>query len=191
MRKSLICLLSVLFLFTGTALGGGFKYKIQVAHEGCNVTPSQAYEMAQRDQNHTFLVDTRTRAEYQLIGHPVGAYNIPFKFWNGKLGEKKYGMTDNSDFGKDLLTRFNPATDKLIFMCRSGKRSCFACITAIKAGWAPKNVCNMLGGFEGDKVKGKSSIYSGQRKLGGWRNEGLPWTYHIDKKLVHQPDLAQ
>ena len=191
MRKSLLCVLSVLSVFAGIALGGGFEYKTKVEHEGCNVTPSQAYEMVQKDPKHTFIVDVRTRAEYQLTGHPKGAYNIPYEFWNGRLGEKKYGMTVNSDFEKNLPGKFNPSADKLIFMCRSGKRSCLACIAAIRAGWAPKNLCNMLGGFEGDKIKDENSMYSGQRKLGGWRNEGLPWTYHIDKKLVYSADLSQ
>jgi len=190
MKKLFLGLLSCLFLFVGSAFGG-YQYKIKVDHEGGNVTPSQAYEMVKNDPNHTFIIDTRTRAEYQLIGHPVGAYNIPFKFWNGILGKKKYGMTNNSNYGRDLLERFNPATDKLIFMCRSGKRSCLSCIASIKAGWNPKNVFNMLGGFEGDKIKNKNSIYDGQRKVGGWRNEGFPWTYHIDKKLVYQADTKQ
>jgi len=26
--------------------------------------------------------------------------------------------------------------------------------------------------------------------LGGWRNEGLPWSYHVDKNLIYQRDLA-
>ena len=190
MKKIFLVLLSCLLLCGGSALGG-YQYKIKVDHEGCNVTPSQAYEMVQKDPKHTFIVDIRTRAEYQLIGHPVGAYNIPSKFWNGKLGEKKYGMTNNPGFEKDLLAAFNPATDKLIFICRSGKRSCFACTAAIKAGWNPKNVCNILGGFEGDKIENKNSIYNGQRKLGGWRNEGLPWTYHINKRLVYKADLTK
>jgi len=190
MKKSIICLLACLLLFGGTAFGG-YKYKIKAEHKGCNVTPSQAYEMVQKNTNHTFIVDVRTRAEYQLIGHPAGAYNIPYKFWNGKLGEKKYSMTGNSNFEKDLLAKFNPATDKLIFMCRSGKRSCLSCKAAINAGWNPKNVCNVLGGFEGDKIKNKDSIYNGQRKLGGWKNEGLPLTYNIDEKLVYQADLTK
>jgi len=190
MKRFVVGLVACLFLFSGTALAG-YKYKIKVDHAGGNVTPSQAYEMVKNDPDHTFIVDTRTRAEYQLIGHPAGSYNIPKKFWTGKLGEKKYGMVDNANFEKDLLATFNPATDKLIFMCRSGKRSCLACKAAINAGWDPKDVCNMLGGFEGDKVKNKDSIYAGQRKLGGWKNEGLPTTYHIDKKLVYKADLAQ
>lgn len=190
MKRFVIILMSCLFLFSASAFAG-YQYKAKVDHEGGDFTPSQAYEMVLKNPNHTFIIDTRTRAEYQLIGHPVGAYNIPLKFWNNKLGEKEYGLIDNPNFGKDLLARFNPASDTLIFMCRSGKRSCSACMAAIKAGWDPKTVGNMLGGFEGDKVKNKNSMYDGQRKLGGWKNEGLPWTYHIDKKLVYKADLPQ
>jgi rhodanese-related sulfurtransferase len=190
MKKVFLGFVLGLFLFSGTAFAG-YQYKIKVDHEGGNVTPSQAFEMVQKDPAHTVIIDTRTRAEYQLIGHPVGAHNVPLKFWTGKLGEKKYGMTGNPDFAKALLAKFNPATDKLIFMCRSGKRSCLGCIAATKAGWNPKDVCNMLGGFEGDKFKNKNSIYNGKRILGGWKNEGLPVTYHIDKALVYQADLAK
>lgn len=190
MKKSILGLLSCLLLVSGSAWAG-YRYNVKVDHEGGNVTPSQAYEMVQKNPGHTFIVDTRTRAEYQLIGHPMGAYNIPRKFWTGKLGEKKYEMADNANYGKDLLDRFDPATDKLIFMCRSGKRSCLSCQAAIDAGWAPKNVCNMLGGFEGDKINNQNSVFNGQRKLGGWKNEGLPWSYHIDKKLIYKADQAQ
>ncbi len=190
-KKILVLTAVLIFVFSGIALAGGFDYKVKVAHKGKDVTPAQALEMVKKSPAHTFIVDARTRAEYQLIGHPVGACNVPLKFWSGKFGKKKYGQTANPNFGKDLLARFNPKTDTLIFMCRSAKRSCSACSEAIKAGWPEDKVFNMMGGFEGDKVKFKKSAYCGQRKLGGWRNEGLPWTYHIDKKLVYQPDLPK
>jgi rhodanese-related sulfurtransferase len=190
-KKALILSVALVFVFTGIALAGGYNYDIKKSHQGKDLTPSQAHEMIEKDPDHTFLVDTRTRAEYQLIGHPAGAYNIPLKFWTGKMGEKEYGMADNPNFDKDLLARFNPKTDTLIFMCRSGGRSCDASNAAAKAGFPEDKIFNMMGGFEGDKVKYKQSIYCGQRKLGGWRNEGLPWTYHIDKKLAYPPDLAK
>jgi len=190
-KKALILSVALVFVFTGIALAGGYNYDIKKSHQGKDLTPSQTHEMMEKDPDHTFLVDTRTRAEYQLIGHPAGAYNIPLKFWTGKMGEKEYGMADNPNFDKDLLARFNPKTDTLIFMCRSGGRSCDASNAAAKAGFPEDKIFNMMGGFEGDKVKYKKSIYCGQRKLGGWRNEGLPWTYHIDKKLAYPPDLAK
>jgi len=100
-------------------------------------------------------------------------------------------MAANPNFGKDIMARFNPKTDTLLFMCRSGSRSCYACNEAVKAGFAEDKVFNVMGGFEGGKIKCKASAYSGQRKLGGWRNEGLNWTYSMNKKLAYQPDLAK
>lgn len=190
-KIALVLSLAMVFVCGGLASGGGFEYKVKKPHLGGDVTPSQAYEMLLKDPGHTFLVDVRTRPEYQLIGHPEGGYNIPLQFWTSKLGKKEYGRVNNPNFGKDLLTRFNPKTDTLLFICRSGKRTCTACNEAVKIGWPEDKVFNLLGGFEGDKVAFKKSAYHGQRKLGGWRNEGLPWTYHMDKRLVYHPDLAK
>jgi rhodanese-related sulfurtransferase len=191
MRKALVLSLVLVFVFGGLAFATGFTYKVKKPHMGGDVTPSEAYAMVQKDPDHTFVVDVRTRPEYQYIGHPEGAYNIPFQFWSGKFGKKKYTRVDNPNFGKDLLARFNPKTDTLLLLCRSASRTCKGATAAVKAGWPEEKVFNILGGFEGDKVKNKSSAYYGQRKLGGWRNEGLPWTYKVDKKLVYQPDLAK
>jgi len=47
----------------------------------------------------------------------------------------------------------------------------------------------MMGGFEGGKNKNKDSVYYGKRWSGGWKLEGLPWTYKMDKKLIYQPDV--
>ena len=166
-----------------------YEYKANKDHLGGDVTPAEAYEMMQKDPEHTFLVDCRTQAEYQFVGHPEGAVNIPVRFLSGKAGEKGYGEVDNPDFGNVLAARFNPATDTLIILCRSGNRSCTACNEAIKAGFAEERVFNMMGGFEGDKNKNKSSIYFGKRWAGGWKLEGLPWTYHMDTKLMYPPDV--
>jgi rhodanese-related sulfurtransferase len=190
-KRALLLSLAVVFVLSALSYAQQFEYKVNKPHMGKDVAPTEAYDMLLKDPGHTFLVDVRTRPEYQLIGHPEGAYNIPLRFWSGKLGEKEYGEADNPNFGKDLLARFNPKTDTLLLMCRSGSRSCLATNEAVKAGWPEGKVFNVMGGFEGDKVSYKNSAYHGQRKLGGWRNEGLPWTYSIDKKLVYQRDLAQ
>ncbi|RLB83346.1 MAG: hypothetical protein DRH17_02895 [Deltaproteobacteria bacterium] len=187
--KTLLLSLALVFVCSALAFAG-YAYKVNKPHIGGDLTPIQAHEMLMKDPQHTFLIDCRTRPEYQMIGHPEGAYNIPLKFWTGKMGDKKYGKAMNPNFGKDLLARFNPKTDTLIFICRSGSRSCMACNEAIKAGFAEDKVFNVMGGFEGGKMKYKHSAYCGKRTGGSWRNEGLPWTYHMDKKLVYQPDLA-
>jgi len=168
-----------------------YYYKAKLDHQGVDVTPSQAYQMVLDDPEHTFIIDARTPAEYVFLGHPSGSYNIPLKFLNNKIEEKNGHlspqMTMNNNFGKELLAKFNPSTDTLIFMCRSGKRSCMACDEAIKAGFAKQKLFSMLGGFEGDKVKNKHSAFYGQRKIGGWVNEGLPWDYKLDVNLAYIP----
>lgn len=46
-----------------------------------------------------------------------------------------------------------------------------------------------MGGFEGDKNKNKESIYYGKRCAGGWKLEGLPWTYSMDTALMYKADV--
>ena len=188
LRKMSFLSLALVFVFAALAFGG-YAYKANKPHIGGDVTPVEAHEMLMKDAEHTFLVDCRTRPEYQLVGHPEGAYNVPLRFWSNKTGEKGYAEVDNSNFGKDLLARFNPQTDTLLILCRSGNRSCKACNEAIKVGFAEDKVLNVMGGFEGGKMKYKQSTFLGQRTGGSWRNEGLPWTYKMDKKLMYQPDV--
>jgi rhodanese-related sulfurtransferase len=191
MKKSnYFCMIVVLIITSMIAVGCAknvpFTYPIKEAgHKGGDLTPSQAYNMATADE-HVFIVDVRSRPEHVLVGHPTIAYHVPVKFWTGKHARKGYGMIMNENFAEDLKKRFNPETDTLIFMCRSGSRSCAATnLAASNAGWPTDKIYNMMGGFEGDKVKNKDSVYYGKRMLGGWKNEGLPWTYKIDSKLAY------
>lgn len=166
-------------------------YPVNGEHKGGDVTPKQAYAMMQKDPKHTFLVDVRTRYEYQDIGHPVGAYNIPWKFYTTKVGKKGYSKVNNKNFCNDLKARFNPKTDTLLLMCRSAQRTIAASTAAVDCGFKEDRVFNVLGGFEGDKVKDKASPFAGQRMIGGWRLESLPWTYKMDTNLIYKPDLAK
>jgi len=191
MKVRVASILSVIMVFFVVSFASaGYQYDVEKDHTGGDVTPVEAYEMIKKDPAHTFLVDVRTRAEYQIIGHPEGAYNIPYKFFTTKLKDNKYSKEVNENFVNDLKGRFNPETDTLIMMCRSGSRSCDASNAAVEAGFSADRVFNIMGGFEGGKCKTKGSIFYGQRVgCGGWRLEGLPWTYHMDGKLVYQADL--
>lgn len=190
---------TMLVLFAVMILAFGFQafaldqpvYPINGKHKGGDVTPKQAYEMLQKDPAHTFLVDVRTRFEYQDIGHPVGAYNIPWKFYTTEVGKKGYSKVLNKNFCKDLRQRFNPKTDTVILMCRSAERTIDGSTAAVDCGFGADRVFSLLGGFEGDKVKDEASPFYGQRMVGGWRLEGLPWTYSMDPKLMYQPDLKK
>jgi hypothetical protein len=37
--------------------------------------------------------------------------------------------------------------------------------------------------------KNKDSVYFGKRGAGGWKPEGLLWTYTVDKNLPYKPDI--
>lgn len=192
-QKMLVLTLAIVFGFSALAFAQD-KYPVKGKHKGGDVTPVEAYKMLEADPEHTFLVDVRTRIEYQDIGHPVGAYNVPWKFYTTEVAKKKgkvkgYAKTKNKNFTKDLLARFNPKTDTLLMLCRSAKRTIASTTAAVDAGFKEDKVFNVLGGFEGDKVKDKSSPNHGKRMVGGWRLENLPWTYKMNSNLMYQPDL--
>lgn len=188
-----ILILSLVTVFALCAVASAQQqvYPIKGKHKGGDVTPKEAYQMVIKDPEHTFLVDVRTRWEYQDIGHPVGAYNVPYKFYITEVGKSGYKKAVNKNFGNDLKARFNPETDTLLLVCRSASRTIAASTAAVEAGFKADKVFNVLGGFEGDKVKDKNSPFYGQRNLGGWRLEGLPWTYKMDQKLIYAPDIKK
>ncbi len=189
-QKTLVLTLVIVFFFSGLALAQAQEmYPIKGNHKGGDVTPTEAYRMLKQDPKNTFMVDVRTRYEYQDIGHPPGSYNIPWKFYTADTGKKGYKKVLNNNFAKDLLDRFNPETDTLLLLCRSAARTIAASTAAVDAGFKEDKVFNVLGGFEGDKVKDKQSPVYGQRAVGGWRLENLPWTYKMNPKLMYQPDL--
>lgn len=127
------------------------------------------------------------------MGHPEGAYNIPYEFYTderkigGKLCEYKRKQNANSCAG--LREIFNPDTDILVIICRSGGRSIKAVNSAVECGFSPEKTFNMLGGFEGDVVEDQTSPFIGKRMVGGWRLKNLPWAYEMNQKLIYQRDL--
>ncbi len=76
-----------------------------------------------------------------------------------------------------------------MLLCRNAQRTIAGCTAAIDDGFKEDEVFNVLGGFEGDKVKDKNSPFAGKRMVGSWRLENLPWTYKMDSKLMYQPDF--
>jgi rhodanese-related sulfurtransferase len=216
MKKSMVFTLVLVFIFSSIALakpplkgiepfcigchkealtlpGGVYDpvYPIKGKHKGGNVTPKRAYEMMKKDPKHTFLVDVRTRYEYMDIGHPVGAYHIPWKFYSTDVGKRGYQKELNKNFCNDLKARFNPDKDTLLLLCRSAARTIAASTAAVDCGFKKDKVFNVLGGFEGDTVKDKGSPHYGKRMVGGWRLEGLPWTYRMNPNLMYQADFKK
>ncbi|MDO9402510.1 MAG: rhodanese-like domain-containing protein [Polaromonas sp.] len=104
------------------------------------------------------LVDVRTDAEREWVGHVPGAVAVAWKQWPG--------MAMNAGFDEALKAAV-PDGRKVLLLCRSGVRSVAAARRATELGLKAYNI---LEGFEGDADE------NGQRgRRGGWRLRGLPW----------------
>jgi rhodanese-related sulfurtransferase len=106
------------------------------------------------------LVDVRTQAEWEYVGHAPESVLIE---WNTYPSGQR-----NPQFLEQLHARVPKTEAPVMFLCRSGARSHQAAIVATQAGYP--NSYNVLEGFEGDK-DGQSR----RNSVGGWRVAGLPW----------------
>jgi rhodanese-related sulfurtransferase len=130
------------------------------------VNPPEAWEIIQTDPS-AILVDVRTSMEFEYVGHPLNAVNIPWM-------EAPDWQVDHrfADKVRELLAH-RPA-DKameeipLLAICRSGKRSEAAARVLQAEGF--KNVYNVSEGFEGDRDGQKH-----RSGINGWRYHNLPW----------------
>lgn len=157
----------------------------------------------------TYLIDVRTRAEYQFVGHPVKAFLFPYLFLTDQFGKKEeiFGYqfsTPNKNFIEQISAVFKKE-DNLLIICRDGERSQLAAQDLISAGF--KKVYDVYDGFEGpefpyftdsDKHKffrqlaKRHKVYGFKhRRHYGWQWWGLPWTYEIDPNYVYPPDTKQ
>lgn len=155
---------------------------------GLYVTAAQAYEKLKAAPDKIKLIDVRLPEEHAFIGHPEGAWNIPFAFvaYQVKGGKFEYSVKLNADFVAEVKTIAGPA-DTLLLMCRSGDRSAMAVNALAKAGF--KNAYNIIDGFEGDKVTDPGSVFFGKRMRNGWKNSA-PWVYTIDPEKIILEEAA-
>ena len=169
-----------------------------------NIGVLEAFEMVKGGSDGVYLIDVRTPAEYQQIGHSVMAYSIPFMYLSDEFVEKggmfrgkkmtktRYQYYKNPEY-LNYMKKYFKADDVLLIMCRSGNRSVPASDFLAENGF--DKVYNVVGGFEGGKFKGSgeekalmkkfSGNYGRRGFTGGWKYYGLPWTYTMDPKLVY------
>ncbi|MEE8300579.1 MAG: rhodanese-like domain-containing protein [Desulfatiglandales bacterium] len=165
----------------------------------------EAYDMINTVPN-TYLIDVRTRPEYQLVGHPSMAFLFPYFFFTNKLGRKGESWIyqfsgKNKSFVEEISKKFQK-TNNLLILCRDGTRSILAARELIKNGF--KNIYNVKDGFEGPPFpyfedenrhkfyrqlakRNKIPSYN-HRGFYGWQWWGLPWTYEINSKYIYPPD---
>lgn len=136
------------------------------------LTSTQAYKLVMGDTFNTFIVDVRTRAEYEFVGHPDlpnGAPNIPVKFYpDWRL---------NEDFVSKVKERFNE-NNRLVMICRSGGRAKAAAEILLGAGF--NQVLYVTDSFEGKKDR------NGHRTVDGWKVNRLPYTYDAIDRLLYK-----
>ena len=74
--------------------------------EGGPTDSAAAYRMVTANPAETFILDVRTRAEYEFVGHPDvpgGAANIPLMFYPSSYGKR---WEKNKDFVADVSERY-------------------------------------------------------------------------------------
>lgn len=176
------------------------------AQEDREILSIEAYDMLNTVPD-TYLIDIRTRAEYQFVGHPKRAYLFPYMFFSNSFGKDQDGSYSyllgpkNKNFVQEISKVFKK-TDNLLIIGRDGTRSALAVEELRKGGF--KNVFHVIDGFEGPEFPSfsdpnrhkfyrqlakRNKIYGlGHRRHYGWQWWGLPWTYDIDPKYIYPPD---
>jgi rhodanese-related sulfurtransferase len=99
------------------------------------VTPEEAHQLAAAGA--ATIVDVRTRAEYEQVGHVAGTELIEWR----RDGEQQ----PDPRFLERLAQRYD-RDEALLLICRSGVRSHYAAEVAAAAGFT--RVYNVLDGFE-------------------------------------------
>jgi rhodanese-related sulfurtransferase len=166
----------------------------------------EAYDMLNAVPN-TYLIDVRTQAEYQFVGHPFKAYLYPYQFFTlhfAKGGEKPaYQLSAKNKAFLEQIGKVFKKTDNLLIICRDGVRSALAVKDLAQAGY--KNVFDVTDGFEGPEFPSfedanrhkfyrqlakRNKVHGFEhRRQYGWQYWGLPWTYEMDPKYIYPPDL--
>ncbi len=132
-----------------------------------NLTPSEAWDILQENPA-AVLIDVRSSMEYDYVGHPANAINVPW--------QEPPAWAINPDFIDQVRRQLtshkksNEPVEQLpvLTICRSGKRSLAAAEALARSGF--NLVYNIEQGFEGDRDGAKH-----RSTINGWRFQNLPW----------------
>jgi rhodanese-related sulfurtransferase len=123
-----------------------------------SISPPEAWALFSSGQ--AVLVDVRTPEELKFVGQVPGCLNVPWATGTA--------MTRNPRFARELEAKVPDKTQRLLLLCRSGKRSALALEVARKAGFS--RASNISEGFEGELDALKQRGHAD-----GWRFHQLPW----------------
>jgi len=175
------------------------------AQEPKEILSIEAYDMLNTVPD-TYLIDVRTRAEYQFVGHPFKAFLFPYRFLTAEFAKENeiygYSLTERNEAFVEEIAKVFKKGDNLLIIGRDGTRSAQAAKALIEAGF--QKVFDVEDGFEGAEFpdfedsnrhkfyrqlakRNKIAGYKLRRHY-GWQWWGLPWTYEIDPKYIYPPD---
>ena len=123
-----------------------------------SVSPQEAWALFSTGR--ALLVDVRTREELTFVGQVPGSLNVPWATGTS--------LTRNPRFARELEAKVGDKAQRVLLLCRSGKRSALALDVARKAGFT--RISNIREGFEGELDDKQQRGCSD-----GWRFHGLPW----------------
>jgi rhodanese-related sulfurtransferase len=178
------------------------------ARSAGGLSPLEAYDLLAREAETTFLIDVRTQEEYYRTGHPVNAYNIPWRFSRQELkihnnadvaSQTVYQLAanPNPEFVGVVRSLFK-TSDRLLIICDDGKQSAEAADALLQAGF--KQVRQVRDGVWGQRLFSKetprlaekySSNYGRGGLINGWVYWGLPMSYIMDAKYLYPPDVKR
>ena len=164
--------------------------KKKVTALGLYFHPTDAMKYVQENSGKVLFLDVRSREEAQFLGmSTLVDANVPYMQnpewpeWND--AGKNFKLVPNANFAADVERRLKDKglakTDPIILMCRSGDRSSLAVNLLAKLGFT--KVYSVTEGYEGDIAS--DGPLKGTRSVNGWKNDGLPWSYELDKKKVY------
>ena len=116
----------------------------------------------------TVLLDVRTRIEFEYVGHPPGAINVPWKEPPDWVVDAEFVEKVRAGLAKIYPQIEGIEELTVLMLCRSGARSRSAGAALQARGF--KHVYNIAEGFEGDRDQNKH-----RNTINGWRVNNLPW----------------
>lgn len=188
MRLFLLAL--ALFSFNAHAVDPATLSKEKISKLGLYIEAKDIPAFLEKHgKNKVLFLDLRTPEELLFVGVPDGIDgSVPFGImYYDKWDEKKstYVRNPNPDFLSQFeLRAMDKGSEKsspILLICRSGDRSALGADFLARHGYT--NVWSVVDGFEGDYAKDGPN--KGKRTVNGWKNNGLPWSYKLDKDKVH------
>jgi len=131
------------------------------------INPLQAWDKLAADKN-AVLIDVRSTVEFEYVGHPPDAINIPWQEAPSWQITPDFAELVRARLRAESASQHEVEDFAVLLICRSGARSMAAAVALKKSGF--KNVLNVAEGFEGRLDKDKH-----RGRINGWRFHNLPW----------------